>query len=1116
MNRDTGDRVESEEERSIESVDLLRDDISDLIDETEEIRRRPAEPENPDVLSTNTASVPILNNSGRSQAGGQDNPDVELEEETTDQRGGIERGPPAGGWTGRRPPLLGKRFVPQGETLRPFLRRDIDSSEEGTTLTGSLPLDYPLGRGYETRVEGYAGASHESPGRAITQRLLRTHHSKPLPIDQEDEKEDATLKRPESGGLPSEPDQKEEGVEFTWVDPPQEVDPEELLLAENEQREEEELEREERELQADLEVLLAKADDVSRQRSNFLDKKEGTRLAEERGMLMQAVISEGTWVPLIVENQEHLRRVDLREIDVATCVMKEQWGRGWRFCREVETRAKMEVRETAFIMEDTSGLLDRLYPELVKVVDQRELEETIGRHRLLATGLAGPAVSPQVSMLFPREDAQAILDWYVRLRVGLKEVERLKQTLGNATGAVGELMRRYPGPKHKSPLTLARTAGAGSAKGSDKGTLGLESYRSDFRLQAKTAGKGYRMEAGGSPGPLGDDINSHERREPKDLPSHLIRSRGRAKEPEVEEVYTRTGGSERSRVSEYDEDSGISGFEGESMETIVEELHVYVCDSLSELGKDTPVTEAIIMDCVPMLNLWTKNQSSTTKEFVRAVKDIKPRTVDDYISVREWWKAINLLADDYGWSLRMRVTFMRRTGGLPPKHNDNIVRRMKDLMDHMSEWIRSSDSFETNKPESDQRYWLYAWTDVGLKMIAEFHQIQQVDEIERQLGELMEEEAYQIKANVDDPLNSQFHKVQSLYKAMNNWLRDRSSALVESPLYVWKLLTEWMKASKPMGPLMLTHINKALNKLGSNVEDAIPRGHGRTKAQLEIIRKKGAMGATESTYGLILERLKLMAVNKELTMEVKTFSEMRDLQDQAGESESSGTSTLGKKKKGVGKVNSVTTDYYRPSSSVSSMTLNTSTSAGRGERFPLCQTCRLFHNTDKKGKDGKPVCLFWDPVARSFKIKAFLAHRNVVVMTRKGDKSLSEYWQKKLDQYAFPAMGISTTKDKNKIFHDLRDAVAAQPKATNAEIKQYAEESKRFVAMVEREDKQNINALRREVSALVSLAVSITDKAASRKVQRQKKSSSKASKEAESESSSESEDESGEESDFSN
>jgi hypothetical protein len=59
MNRDTGDRVESEEERSIESVDLIRDDISDLFDESEEVRQDPTEPENPDVLSSNTASVPL-------------------------------------------------------------------------------------------------------------------------------------------------------------------------------------------------------------------------------------------------------------------------------------------------------------------------------------------------------------------------------------------------------------------------------------------------------------------------------------------------------------------------------------------------------------------------------------------------------------------------------------------------------------------------------------------------------------------------------------------------------------------------------------------------------------------------------------------------------------------------------------------------------------------------------------------------------------------------------------------------------------------------------------------------------------------------------------------------
>jgi hypothetical protein len=126
------------------------------------------------------------------------------------------------------------------------------------------------------------------------------------------------------------------------------VHPGELLFAESEQREDEELEREERELQADLECLLSKTDEVSRKRSDFLEKKEGTRLREERNMLMQAVTAEGTWVPLIVEDQEHLQRVDLRGIDVATCVLKEEWGRGWRFCRESKPMPKWKCGKLQF------------------------------------------------------------------------------------------------------------------------------------------------------------------------------------------------------------------------------------------------------------------------------------------------------------------------------------------------------------------------------------------------------------------------------------------------------------------------------------------------------------------------------------------------------------------------------------------------------------------------------------------------------------------------------------------------------------------------------------------------------------------------------------------------
>ena len=95
-------------------------------------------------------------------------------------------------------------------------------------------------------------------------------------------------------------------------------------------------------------------------------------------------------------------------------------------------------------------------------------------------------------------------------------------------------------------------------------------------------------------------------------------------------------------------------------------------------------------------------------------------------------------------------------------------------------------------------------------------------------------------------------------------------------------------------------------------------------------------------------------------------------------------------------------------------------------------------------------------------------------------------------------MNITAAKDKSKIIKDLKDAVAAQPNATTAEIKSYAEESKLFVAMmVEREDKNSIKTLRKEVNALVNLATTLTEKTEARKTRRKDKKSrsSKAAKE---------------------
>ena len=62
MIRDYGEDVGSEETRSIESEDLRKDDVSDLFDESEEIRRpkEPGQPGNPGDLSADTGSVPYI------------------------------------------------------------------------------------------------------------------------------------------------------------------------------------------------------------------------------------------------------------------------------------------------------------------------------------------------------------------------------------------------------------------------------------------------------------------------------------------------------------------------------------------------------------------------------------------------------------------------------------------------------------------------------------------------------------------------------------------------------------------------------------------------------------------------------------------------------------------------------------------------------------------------------------------------------------------------------------------------------------------------------------------------------------------------------------------------
>jgi len=170
-------------------------------------------------------------------------------------------------------------------------------------------------------------------------------------------------------------------------------------------------------------------------------------------------------------------------------------------------------------MEEVTRLLGLLSPELTRAMGQGQLEDLMSRHQILASGLGGGRISAQVAPLFPRDKAQAILDWYSRLKTGLRHLEKLQRQSWSAACAVGELLNQYPGPRPQPTrmASMAAESGRPSLQGRGqplcmrgsstkleqevgRGDSDLESYRSDFREKAKQAGLGYRL-GGGTPGP---------------------------------------------------------------------------------------------------------------------------------------------------------------------------------------------------------------------------------------------------------------------------------------------------------------------------------------------------------------------------------------------------------------------------------------------------------------------------------------------------------------------------------------------------------------------------------------------------------------------------------------
>jgi hypothetical protein len=794
--------------------------------------------------------------------------------------------------------------------------------------------------------------------------------------------------------------------------------------------------------------------------------------------------------------------LQLSEVDLVVRFGK-QWSEDMEIIRASVLEHKVTMSTISIQMRVASELLRRNYPQLEEGVDNRLLRAMAERHQALCGGLVDvPAIAKRMTVIFPKAGARSIMEWYTRFIAGLKQLERLQGEVDRAKEALSQFLGEYPGPElpmewrelYQGPLTLGMSAGGhpiipkGSVSPLTEKALGQQEGQSAeggptwknaqgsgavpdegwIRREAASAGRGFRTGVGpASVEPRGGEEfwETPHTNGPQvyDLPATSVRSRGQGQVKEegsqagADASVRKTSRGGGSRAGDSWEEV-YEGFEDMTLEEIHEEIAVYVSEKLTLRGRGTAMTEAILLDNLPPIGVVSKasQRSAQIRDMVRQVKEIKPQSNGTtFISLCDWWKAINDQANSFCWSIELRILFLKNTGGLAAGIHDENRDRVKEMMTDISSWLTD---YDVGHRETDARYWIYIWMDVGIQMIEEFHQVLPTHLILEGLVDLMGQKAYKLTASSDDPLNQEIWKVHALYRAGNNHLRRRSADLVNTPIWWWQIMIKGLMEQPPGGPMMIVQIDKALAKLPTNPGSVLAVNHGLSCGELDEVRRQGTAGATERTYELVLKGLKDRALRKELTIEFRSLADYQNVGKKDGQSggaaRGSGWQTQGRGGRSRS-VNSVNSDY-----SPSTLTGNTFSSAGGTRPRGACPICQLFHNTPNGKcefvKEGK------------LQLKSFLNHYNVRSLDIHGKSTLSEYWVKKLEKFVFPALKITDKSRQKKIVDELRKLARDWPTATQAEVERFAANSKRFLAQAVTQDSFGISILRKEVNLIVN------------------------------------------------
>jgi hypothetical protein len=1068
------ENLRDDESRSEESSEIGDSTADFFVDDSEEtLPGARASGQRPDDLgevdTKEGQSVSIFNTSG---------PELEVRRKESGQES-ARQGPKDGRIQGPRQAAI----WPEGMIdSRGMKMGDLDSYQ-GTTVSGLTYQDRGgskrPGGGEITKAERLTDEPRAETGHLTHAMFSRTARLPPIRGSEQDGKASGLKPSTNAKILPqqSEWPKVKGGVSMEWESDDEGEGDQELSMKDQWLAEGKLLDEAAGEAEAELEEAMARCRAIAQARTAHFDAGDEGGIARTRGELARGYAQDGNLVKMLLLEAEDQEALKLRPSDFVQGL-----NQAWHSDVELFLRSK----NTEFSKGDVMDILDKA-TELLGIWE-KDLAAVCGdeaamllreRHRALTNGLMGKkGVSPLAARLFPRESAGEIMEWYLRLTSGLLEAQRLKEATRNAVDLLGGFVQQYPGPngairaepKFDGRGSLLPTSGrfavtsvngrgqeeavddlmarSGSKRGStelkggqDAGLMrGPESvqasrspaeYGYDFRPGSQQLGGTGALFGSAAPVNLLGPEYMYSRRE-------RVESRAMSEQSGHESQVSRHLGHQSVAGLSESGDS-LSGFTGMDRTMIEEEVAVYVTERLAQQGNETPLTVRTLVENIPRLGLYTRkgHEASVTGQFSKAVRDLKPYSDGMFISVPQWWKRINEVGDDNGWSLPMRVRFLHRTGGLALKVHDSHRQRVIDFMRDYRDWMPH---YESQRSESDHRYWLFLWMDVGIKFVQEFHTIQHPEVIEQGLSTLFKDPKYAFKSK-EDPLNEDFYRVVLLYQDLNIWLVERSSDLVNSPFYVYRLMKKWLTTECGVaGGIAAGLIDKALAKLSTEPESVLPRFHGLSARELADVKQRGQGNAKADTYRLILEKLKKRATQKDLEYNATSLSQVSDLYGGGGESSWEKGRTDRKKDR---KANSVvvSTDY-------SSLTLNTTTSAGGGSggRPPACPSCGLFHGELKKS------CPFWDPEKKLFKVKNFLEFRSVRQIGADGSSTVNDFWLKKLKTFGFRAMDITSEDDRAKIIKDLKSAAAAWPIASVEERRRYAAENKKFINLAKIEE----------------------------------------------------------------